>query len=368
MTNSNGIFPVLTSFALLLSAGAVVACGDGEMSAAEQGSGAAPAPAAVELLTAKLESLPLETRATGILEAASRVSPGTKILGRIDRVAVGEGDRTEKGALLARLESRDLEAAVSQAEAAVRMADAQLENARAQRARIEELHGRGSVTDKNLEDVVAAHRVAEAALDQARANLAAARVTLSYAEIRSPLAGWVVDKRAEAGDMATPGVPLFTIEDLSRVKAVVQVPEADVVGLEEGAPAAVEVLGREIDATVDRIVPAGDPASRTFSVRLWLDNADGVLKSGMYARVGFVRGERSALVVPAAAVVARGQLEGLFVAGDDGLLRLRWIKTGRRYEGAGGSGPRLEILSGLEEGERFVARPAPGLADGLPYR
>lgn len=353
--------PVTAGLALLLLAGAAVACGGGDTAALERRTPAAVEPVAVELAPATLETLPLLSRATGSLEPLRRVSPGTKILGRVERVAAREGDRVEKGALLARLESRDLEAAVHQAEAAVRMAEAQLENARAQRDRIEDLHGRGSATDKNLEDATAGYRVAEAAVDQARANVAAARVTLSYTEIRSPLSGWVVEKHAEAGDMAGPGAPLFTLEDLSRVKVDVQVPEADVVGLEEGAPARLEILGRHYEAVVDRVVPAGDPASRTFSVKLVLDNPDGVLKSGMYAQASFTRGERQALRVPESALVARGQLEGLFVAGDDGLLRLRWIKAGRRDAG------RVEILSGLEPGERFVVAPPPGLEDGVPY-
>ncbi len=345
--------------ALMFAGLAMGACGGGETAAVENAARTAE-PIAVELRTAELEAVPRTTRATGSLEPLRRVSPGTKILGRLESVPVSEGQRVAKGALLAKLESRDLEAAVRQAEAAVRMAEANVENARAQRDRMSDLHGRGSVTDKNLEDATAGFRVAEAALDQAKANLAAAEVMLSYAAIRSPVAGWLVEKRVEAGDMAAPGAPLFTIEDLSRVKADVQVPEADVTGLAEGDPARVEILDREYDATVDRIAPSGDPASRTFSVKLMLDNADGVLKSGMFARVSFARGEREALRVPEAALVVRGQLEGLFIAGD-GQARLRWVKTGRR------DGGRVEILSGLEAGERYLAAPPSGLADGAPY-
>lgn len=352
----------LTVLALMLLAGALAACGGGESTAAERAPATAAAPVDVEIATASLETIPLRTRVTGSLEPLRSVSPGTKILGRIDRVAVTEGDRVDRGALLARLESRDLEAAVAQAEAAVRMAEAQLENARVQHQRMVDLHGRKSVTDKNLEDATAGFRVAEAGLDQAGANLAAAKVMLGYAEIRSPVAGWVVEKRVEAGDMATPGMPLFTVEDLSKVKVVVQVPEAEVGGLAEGASARVEVLGRDYDATIDRIVPAGDPASRTFAVKLLLDNPQGALKSGMFARASFAHGEQQTLRVPETALVQRGQLEGLFLATDDGLLRLRWVKTGRR------DGGRVEILSGLEPGERFVVAPSPGLADGASFR
>jgi RND family efflux transporter MFP subunit len=292
------------------------------------------------------------------VEPIRRVEPGTKILGRIDQVLVREGERVERGQLLARLESRDLQAAVAQAEAAVAMAAAELHNARVQHRRMVDLHGRGSVTDKNLEDAVAAFEVRRASQDQAEANLAAARVPLSYAEIRSPLAGWVVEKHVEAGDMAAPGVPFFAIEDLSRVRVAVQVPEAEVVDLAEGAAATVEILGREQQAEIDRIVPAGDPRSRTFAVQLLLDNPDGNLKSGMFARVGFAGGERQALRVPATAVVERGQLTGLFVVDEGRAARLRWIKTGRRDEG------EVEVLSGLQPGESYVLEPPPGLTDG----
>ena len=176
------------------------------------------------------------------------------------------------------------------------------------------------------------------------------------------LAGWVVARRIEAGDMARPGEPLFTLEDLSRVKVNVRVPEAAVVGLAAGAAARVEVLGREVAATVDRVVPAGDAATRTFSVKLVLDNPDGAFKSGMFARASFARGERSALRVGAEALVRRGQLEGLFIAGEDGRVHLRWVKTGET------SAKRVEVLSGLAAGERYLPSPPPGLIDGAAYR
>ncbi|MCP4660061.1 MAG: efflux RND transporter periplasmic adaptor subunit, partial [bacterium] len=317
---------------VLLLAGALVGCGD----EATESESATPAPVAVEIAVAENQPAPILTQASGSVEPIRRVLPGTKILGRIEEVAVREGDRVGKSELLARIESRDLEAAVNQVQAGVRMAEANLENARIHHARMVDLHGRGSVTDKNLEDVTAAFRVAEAGLDQAKANLTAAEVTLSYAEIRSPIAGWVVAKNVEAGDMASPGAPLFTIEDVSQVKVDVRVPEAEMEGLAEGGNARVELLGRQIEAPIDRIVPAGDPASRTFLVRMVLDNPDGSIKSGMFARVSFARGERQMLRVEADAVVTRGQLTGIFVVGDEGKARLRWIKIGRADTDADG--------------------------------
>ncbi len=352
-TRHGKILAALLTLLLITAAG----CGGDDTAGDAAAASPQSTPVPVETAVAELATVPAAIRATGSVEPLRRVMPGTKLMGRVDRVRVREGDRVERGQALARLESRDLEAAVAQAAAAVAMAEARLENAEAQFARMRDLHGRGSVTDKNLEDATAGQRVAAAGLAQAAANLAAAKVSLGYAEIRSPIAGWVTAKHVEAGDMAAPGAPFFTLEDLSRAKITVQVPEAELEGVEAGTPATVEILGREVAAAVDRIVPAGDPQSRTFAVQLLLDNPDGVLKSGMFARVRFAGGERQALTVPAAAVVTRGQLQGLFVVDGD-RARLRWVRTGREADG------RLEILSGLDAGESFVLRPPAELADG----
>lgn len=358
---------LLSAGALTLLAFHTIACGGGASDEAPSQRETAPA-AQVELATAAYENVSRVVRATGSVEAARRVSPAAKILGRILEAPYDEGENVGKGTVLFRLESRDLQAAVQQAEAAVARAEATLENATAQKNRMEDLHSRGSVTAKNLEDAIAGFRVAQASLAQSQANLDAARVALDYAEVRSPLAGWVVEKHREVGDMATPGRPLITLEDLARVEINVQVPEADIVGLEKGTPARVEVLGREIEASIGRIAVSGDPASRTFNVKLFLDNPDGFLKSGMFARVVFTPMDssgRRVLRVSENALVRRGQLVGLFIAEgtvaedtvEEKTLRLRWIKLGRDGE----------VLSGLVEGERYVLQPSADLRDGTPY-
>jgi RND family efflux transporter MFP subunit len=269
------------------------------------------------------------------------------------------------GELLARLESRDLQAALRQAEAGVAAALAQLDNARAQHERMTELHGRGSATRKNLEDATSAWRTAEAGVEQARANVSAVRVSLSYAEVRSPFEGWVVTKEIEEGDMVQPGRPLFTVEDLDPVKVVAEVPEAEVQGFSTGDRAQVEVaaVGHRSEGVLERIVPSGDRQSRTFRFEVVLPNPDGALKSGMFARVTLPRlTTREALLVPRSALVRRGQLVGVFVvAEDDGerpAARLRWVRTGAEV------GDEVEVLSGLAPGERYVTAPPAGLEDG----
>lgn len=333
----------------------VVACGDGTGATPEDVGEAVR----VETAAAELLAVADSIEASGAVEPWLRVSPGTKIMGRVSRVAVREADRVREGQLLATLEDSDLRAAVEQARAGVAMAEARLTNAEAQYRRMTELEGRGSATRKSLEDATSGYDVARASLAKAKADLAAAEVTLAYSEIRSPIDGWVVAKSFEEGDMAAPGRPFFTIEQLERVKVVVRVPESDLIGLASGQPAEVEidVLRRSFAAEIDRVVPAGDPASRTFAVELILDNEDGAIKSGMFARARFSRGERQALAIPDAALVQRGQLEGVFVVEGE-RATLRWVKTGRSVDGT------VEILSGLEAGETFVLRPPDQLRDG----
>ncbi|MBD3867799.1 MAG: efflux RND transporter periplasmic adaptor subunit [Acidobacteria bacterium] len=351
----------ITNAALLLTALIGVAgCGGGHDAAAVANGPDVTVEAAVSVA----EAGPVQSRfeVTGSAEPWRKVAPGTKLMGRIAEVPVREGDRVRKGQLLARLDARDLNAAVEQARAALAMAEASHENARVHHERLVDLHSRGSVTDKNLEDGTAGARVAKAGVEQARANLSAAEVMLDYAVIRSPVAGWITSRSVEAGNMATPGAPMFVVEDLSRIKVTMQVPEGDVVGITAGDPVEVriDVLDLDLEAVVDRVVPTGDPASRTYQVQVVVDNGSGEIKSGMFVRTKFQGESRDALLVPASAVVNRGQLTGIFAVAENGMARLRWVRTGRLDANAGS----IEILSGLSEGERYVPEPPARLVDG----
>lgn len=322
------------------------------------------APAEIRARTAVVKPVPVPDVAwvTGSVTAARRAEPGTKILGRVQAVTVDVGDAVRAGQILVRLEDADLRAAVAQADAAIAMAEAQVDNAHAQHARMTELHGRGSVTDKNLEDAVAGLRVAEAQVEQARANAQAARAMLAYATVASPFEGVMVAKHIEPGDMARPGAPLFAVEDLSSVDVVVNVPEARIAGRIAGETVRVETFGRSVEAPITRIVPSGDPASRTFRLEVRLVNDDGVLKSGMFARVGLGGVSRQTLVLPREALLERGQLRGAWVVADDGTANVRWLRMGAESERG------FEILSGLEGGERVVLDPPAGLVDGTVIR
>jgi RND family efflux transporter MFP subunit len=348
------------SLILLASLGGL-ACGAGAKRTARE---AAPA-IAVSLETAAeipwADGIPV----TAGLLPFRRALPGTILMGRVEEVLHREGDRVRSGEVLARVESRDMAARLAQAEAAVAAAKAQEENARLSRERMDRLQSRQAASRKNVEDATSGYEAAAAGLHAAEEGVKAARVAYGYTQVTAPFAGVVTERRVEAGDTAAPGMPLFVLEDTSKMKVEASVAESSLAGLAVGQPVEVSVdasAGGPRKGVLSEILPAGDPRSRTFTVRVVLDNRDGALRSGMFARLLIEKGSRNALAVPESSLVRQGPLTGLFVADSrnegGSLARLRWITAGETREG------RVEILTGLSAGERFVLSPPPALEDG----
>src|SRR5258708_4117516 len=155
----------------------------------------------------------------------------------------------------------------------------------------------------------------EAGQAQAQAALSQARTSLDYARVRAPFDGVVTEKKADSGALASPGMPIFTIEDVHRYRLEASVNEGDLRYVRSGeqVPGVIDSLGDEgVKGKVVQIVPAADPGSRAFLVKIELP-ADKQLRSGLFGRAEFSRGERQALLIPLTAVVERGQLQGVFV-------------------------------------------------------
>ncbi|WP_298433226.1 efflux RND transporter periplasmic adaptor subunit, partial [Geobacter sp.] len=197
--------------------------------------------------------------------------------------------------------------------------------------------------------------VADQAVERAAARLAAARegaraagVVAGYTRITSPLAGVVTAKQAERGMTVFPGTPLLTVEEGGSFRLEAAVPESGIGRVKVGARVPVAIEGGGVAATgrVAEVVPAADPGSRTFTVKIDLDGAG--LKSGMFGRVFIPSGERQGIAVPKGAVVERGALTSVWVVDGGGIVRMRLVKCGKPL------GERVEILSGLSAGDRVV--------------
>jgi RND family efflux transporter MFP subunit len=179
-----------------------------------------------------------------------------------------------------------------------------------------------------------------------------------YARIAAPFPGVVTSKSVEPGALASPGVPLLTIEreGTYRLEAAVEESRLPAVRVGQVVQVALESLDRKLDARVSEIVPTVDAASRTYTVKIDLPPVP-QLRSGLFGRALFPLGVRRVIAVPRAALIERGQLISIFVA-EEGRARTRLVTSGGR------SSDSVEILSGLSAGEKVVFPIPADLADG----
>jgi RND family efflux transporter MFP subunit len=169
--------------------------------------------------------------------------------------------------------------------------------------------------------------------------------------------GVVTSKQAEVGLLAAPGVPLLTLEDPSRYRLEASVEESMLKRVRLGTPVqiSIDALGpQELSGKVTEVIPTSDPASRSFTVKIDLAEEKGrygnppALRSGLYGRARFSVGQKEMIQIPQKTLLQQGQLVGVFVVDSSNVARLRLIKTGKRY------GDQVEVLSGLNDGERLL--------------
>ena len=363
-------------------------------------SGSGPAPrgeAAAEPLTVRTATaVSIETAerlaAGGTVAADASAAVSSRIVAPVREVRVRAGDRVRAGQVLIALDDRDLAAQLETARAAVHVAtqaagaaaaekeaaaaDARL--ARSSHGRIVQLHERDSATAQERDEAEArlagaqarlasaeAH-IAEAAarLEAARAAVASAEVTHSFATIAAPFDGVVTERMVDPGAMAAPGTPLLTLDAGGRRKVRAEVDEGRIGFVRMGDRVRVEfepergsAAGpRVVEGQVTEIARAVRADQRTFSVDVSLP-ADVAPRTGTFARVHFSGPSRRALVVPEGAVRRSGQIASVFVVDGD-IARLRLVQTGPLLADG------VEILAGLEPGERVVLDPPAQLIDG----
>ncbi|MEZ4279169.1 MAG: efflux RND transporter periplasmic adaptor subunit [Myxococcota bacterium] len=300
--------------------------------------------------------------ASGSVASARHTVVASRVLATIEEVRVRAGGAVEVGDVLVVLDARDLEARAQEAEQAHAAARARLVLAEREAERQAKLVAEGVGTVQESDRAAAALRVARADVSAAQRGLEAARIAKSHTEIHSPVAGRVVDRLAEPGDTATPGGPLLRIYDPSVLRVEAPVRESLAVKLQLGDLVDVEVesLGLRVEGAVDEIVPFAEAGARTLLVKVRLP-ADPRLYAGLFARVAIPAGERVRLLIPESAIVREGQLEQVVMAGAAGAARLRVVTTGERLADG-----RIEILSGLQAGERILAPEVRGRAEPGP--
>jgi membrane fusion protein, multidrug efflux system len=287
---------------------------------------------------------PGEVAVPGAVQARERAALSARMSASVTVLPYQEGQWVAAGTVVVRLDDAAVRAAVAAAEAGLRAAESDLE-------RTKVLVENGIVATRELEHV-------SAAASGARAQLTAARDSLSYTALRAPFAGRVAARHVNLGDVVSPGTPLIEIEGEGGLELRATVESGIAAMLRPGTKLKALVDGQPgpLTAAVTAIAPSGDATTHRFELKADLPAASG-LRAGLFTRV-LVPGvaAESRLTVSATALFERGGLTGLFVV-HDGKASLRWVAAGAR------EGDSVEIRAGVEAGDRFVLDPA-GLADG----
>jgi RND family efflux transporter MFP subunit len=321
----------------------------------------------VSVLAVQRANVPDLIEAMGTVRTVRTSDLASQVMGNIVDIRVREGDRVQRGQVLAVIDDAQPRAAVERAASALAATEHQLAAADSDLAlaettlkRYQSLYERKSVSPQEFDEVKARQQGALARRDMAQADQAQARValaqahtTLDYTQIRAPFDGVVTAKKAEAGSLATPGMPILTVEDVRLYRLEATVNEDDLRHVRNGQPVPVlidAIDNAEMQGTVAEIVPAADAATRSFLVKIDLP-ANPRLRSGLFGRAEVSRGERPSLLIPRSALVERGQLQGVFVLDQNRVAGLRYVTLGRP------AGSEIEVLAGLQDGERVVAKP-----------
>jgi multidrug resistance efflux pump len=341
---------------------------------------------------------PMTIEQVGSVQARTQAQVSSRIMAQVKEIFVREGDHVaggdEKGKsaiMMARLDDRDIQSRLREAEsrvtalsrsmeaavAKVGAAKAQLKALQANHEkmlsdyrRYRDLYQHHAATGQQIEHARTQKEMAEAQMNAARqdvkaaqgeierlqaqkreaeAAVAGAQVMLSYTQILAPFTGRIVKKNVDIGDMAVPGQPLFLIEIPSQPELHASVSDSLLPRLRVGQPMEthIDALNRTYKGILREIVPKTDPATRTFLVKVSLPY-DADLFNGMFGRLAVPYGTYAALVVPSKAVREVGQLYLVDVLDVDGYPQRRFVTLGAQHDDL------VEVLSGLKEGEKIV--------------
>jgi multidrug efflux pump subunit AcrA (membrane-fusion protein) len=348
--------------------------------------------------------------AVGTVRAKNSAIVSSKVMGSIVAMKVREGDTVRAGQILVEIDSREariqtqksgaglvemkgaldeVDRNIKAAESAQTAAEANRQLATSTLRRYQQLLDRQSISPQEFDEVRARREVADAEaeragrqlqsleakrrqalarIDQSKADVAGSQVYSSFTRIAAPITGVVVSKQADVGYMAAPGAPLLTIESGAdyRLEAAVQESQINRIHPRDQVRVQIDALGQqELAGIVVEIVPAADPASRTYLVKISIALPGGnqqIIRSGLYGKARFITGQTQALTIPRKAVVERGQLTSVYVVDQSGIARMRLVKTGKTYS------DRIEVLSGLKEGEQIVVDGVAAVNEGSRVR
>ena len=298
------------------------------------------------VFTVNAQAIPSQYATSGTVTSDHRVSISSRLSGYIREMNVREGDQVKTNQILVHIDPVDAKQALIQAQA-------DLADAESDRKSYDELLKSGAVSTQQVSKIELRYTVAKSQVEQARNQL-------SYAEIRSPVAGVVVEKRLSQGDLAAPGTPILTLEDPTSLLVETYVSERFVSHIHEGDAVDIDIpsLKQVFQGTVRQVVQAADPVSHQFLVKAALPVSTNI-HPGMYAQTAFHIGTREALLIPQQSIISHSGLDATYVLDKSGTAQYRLIRLGLKQ------GNQVEVLAGLKSGDVIAYQGTPTLSSGM---
>jgi RND family efflux transporter MFP subunit len=342
---------IVASGALLLGA-----CSGDEFSQKSPTSGSK-----LETVTIAPATVASETSFDGVIEAVNEATVAAQTSGRVLELPYDVGDYVERGSVIVRLRDTEQRARADSAAAALGDARARLAEARLAHERIKDVFDKGMLAKATYDKALADLQSAQARVEAAASAANESKEGLEYTTIRAPYSGIVVARHIKIGEIAAVGKPLMTGLSLEELRAVVDIPQEHIGPLRKHRRARVILPdGRSLTAEQLRLPPAVDPRTQSFRVQVALPKGDHDVFPGTLVKVSFVTGEEQQLLAPAGSIVRRGEITGVYVEDEQGLIGFRYVRTGTPTADG-----RIPVAAGVAAGDKIATDP---IAAGIAYK
>lgn len=294
----------------------------------------------------------------GSVMAWEEMSLGVELAGvRVAEVLVEVGDAVHKGDVLLRLDKRTLQAELRQQQAMLEQAKAGQILARANGQRARRMQERQLMAAGDIDQMIANESVADAAVLNAEAILASARLRMDFADLRAPDDGLISERAVQPGQVVGAGAELLRLIRQGRLEWRAELPEADFVKVAPGIMVNVMAADGPVPAVVRKVSPGLNGLTRTGTVFADIKTPGGI-KAGMFANGEILLGDSTTPMLPSAAIVERDGYRYAFVLGAKDVVMQRRIEVGQTF------GERTEVLTGITPADRVVVAGAAFLSDG----
>ena len=316
----------------------------------------------VRIATAEKKKIQPYLETTGTLKANEEVAVSSEVDGIVRQIRVDEGSPVNKGTLLVEINEIDYILDWKRSEAALKQAEANLANAKAEYKRKNTLYQEELITRQQFDDITTKIALAEAEIDRAKATLSISKEKLTRTKVYSPLNGAVKEKRVSVGDYVRNGTPLLQLITINPLKLNFTISEKDAASIKIGQEVAFSVdsyADKQFKGRVSLLYPNVEEKTRTLQAEALVPNADHLLKPGYFARtLIYTAAPREVVLAPITALLYDNAVIRIFVVDGD-KARERVIKIGGKY------GEFVEVLEGLKEMEQIVVIGQNNLSEGV---